>query len=132
EYTITITNAGPSPAYQVLLQDYMPPLGRFHAIRQPIPAGFTCSTPYPGGHGDISCYADQMNPGIVTIGIQLFAPPVCDRPLDLENTAVVTAVTTEPTPLDNVAHVKSKVVPGRPCFNVLTPGDEPQGLSPER
>ena len=54
-YSITITNAGPDAANNVVVTDVLPAQLLFHSITEP--AGFTCTTPAVGTNGTITCTA---------------------------------------------------------------------------
>lgn len=54
-YTLTLTNAGPNAASNVVVTDVLPASLLFLSINAP--AGFTCTTPAVGANGTITCNA---------------------------------------------------------------------------
>ena len=62
-YTITVANAGPDLAINVLLTDTMPPGTTFTSIIQNTGPIASCSTPPAGGNGTIACGFVQINSG---------------------------------------------------------------------
>ncbi|HUP62507.1 MAG TPA: hypothetical protein VNA69_19035 [Thermoanaerobaculia bacterium] len=53
-YTITVTNHGPDPAMNVVLEDILPPGTTFVSFSQTNPAA-VCSAPPPGANGTFAC-----------------------------------------------------------------------------
>jgi uncharacterized repeat protein (TIGR01451 family) len=115
EYTVTVTNNGPSKGYGVVLTDTPATFLRFYSIRAP--AGWSCTTPPRGLTGTITCTAPSpLDPGPYIVGIRMLAPPVCNRNVTVTNDAVVGASSQDPDTANN--HVTaSTVVQGAPCFN---------------
>jgi uncharacterized repeat protein (TIGR01451 family) len=60
-YTISVTNNGPNPANDVIVNDDLPPSLLFQSITPA--AGFTCTTPAAGASGTITCLGGPMANG---------------------------------------------------------------------
>lgn len=60
-YTITLDNAGPNSATNVVVTDTLPSSVRFQSITAP--AGFTCVTPAAGSSGAVQCSAASVPAG---------------------------------------------------------------------
>ena len=89
-WTITVLNAGPAAATNVVLSDTLPGTTTFVSLA-PAP-GFTCSTPAVGAGGTITCSMASMPAG-TTANFTLTAniPADTQAGAELGNTAVVTA-----------------------------------------
>ena len=59
-YIITLTNAGPSSAAAVTLEDELPAGTTFVSLEAP--PGWTCTTPAVGSGGTVSCEIDTLDP----------------------------------------------------------------------
>lgn len=90
QYTITVTNNGPSDAPGVTMTDVLPAPLRFAAITTP--AGWTCITPAIGANGTVTCSI----PSMIGSGVAAFTLSV-----------VIDAAATAGTPISNTATVAS-------------------------
>jgi uncharacterized repeat protein (TIGR01451 family) len=92
-YTITITNAGPSDATNVVMTDTLPASLLFQSITAP--GGFICTTPAVGTSGTISCNAASLGNGgsaIFTLATTV-APSATGT---INNSASVSSATSDP------------------------------------
>ena len=71
-YTIQVINGGPSNAASATLNDTLP--GTLTFVSLSAPAGWTCSTPAPGGAGLVSCSNASLVPGSVTFTLVANVP----------------------------------------------------------
>jgi len=98
-YTITVTNAGPSPAASVSLSDTLPAGTTFVALSSP--GGWSCTTPAVGAGGTVTC----TNPSLA-VGSAVFTLTVAIAPSTtgtISNTATVSSATADPNPANNSA-----------------------------
>src|SRR5690349_1747015 len=90
-YTVTVTNAGPSFARNVVISD-------------PVPRGTTYVSSDQGGvnnSGTVSWTIGDLAPGAVTVHMTVKVNP--DQLANLSNTATVSSTTTDPSPGDHSA-----------------------------
>jgi uncharacterized repeat protein (TIGR01451 family) len=112
-YNLQVT-MGPSQTAGFTLEDKLPPNVRFKSIR--IPNGWFCTYPYVGTvGGKVNCVHPLLNPGTYTLGISVWAPPVCGHNLTITNTAIVGSSTNDPNVTNNVSSVNTMVLGGA-CF----------------
>lgn len=100
EFRVTIRNAGPSVARDIVIQDPIDPSVTFVRADS---AGATCSL----ANGAVTCSAPELAPGAetsVSIGVQLPASSAM-----LENTAAVGSSTPDPDSANNAGSVQSAV-----------------------
>jgi uncharacterized repeat protein (TIGR01451 family) len=98
-YTITVTNAGPSPAASVSLSDPLPAGTTFVSLSSP--AGWSCTTPAVGAGGTVTCSNASL-----AVGSAVFTLTVAIAPSTtgtISNTATVSSTTTDPNPGNNSA-----------------------------
>src|SRR5207247_10051473 len=57
-YTLTVANAGPEAADQVVVSDTLPPGLTFQSAVAP--ADWSCTTPAPGGTGTLTCHVASL------------------------------------------------------------------------
>jgi uncharacterized repeat protein (TIGR01451 family) len=94
-YTISVTNNGPSAASSVVMTDILPASLRFASISTP--AGFSCMTPAVGANGTITCTAATMASGTTaTFTLSTTVSPSATG--TISNTAGVSSATNDPTP----------------------------------
>ena len=94
-YTITVTNNGPSAASAVTMTDALPATLLFQSIA--IPAGFNCTTPAVGASGTITCTGASLANGasaVFTLAVKV-APTATGS---LVNSASVGSSTADPNP----------------------------------
>jgi uncharacterized repeat protein (TIGR01451 family) len=96
-YTITVTNAGPSPAASVSLSDTLPAGTTFVALSSP--GGWSCTTPAVGSGGTVTCSNASLAVGgaVFTLTVAI-APSTTGT---ISNTATVSSTTTDPNPGNN-------------------------------
>jgi uncharacterized repeat protein (TIGR01451 family) len=100
-YTLSIYNAGPSAATNVVLTDVLPADLLFEFVGPP--AGFTCTTPALGTNGTIRCTAESLAASLLaafTIRVRV-APGA--KPGVVTNSASVTSSTLDPDDSDTTA-----------------------------
>ena len=105
-FSITVSNAGPNAATNVVWSDVLPPdttLDEFDP-----PSGSNCTSPSPGGTGTISCTIaslganDSAGPFIIQLNPSSNAGTVA-------NTATVTAATSDPDTTNNASTARGSV-----------------------
>ncbi len=101
-YTIVVTNAGPSDAANVALNDPLPPPLTFVSITAP---GWSCVTS--------NCTRAALAPGASTITLVAHVPPSTPLGTTITNTATVTSSTFDPT-TPNVASASGTTGPPVP------------------
>jgi uncharacterized repeat protein (TIGR01451 family) len=102
-YTLSLSNAGPSPAQTVTLTDALPQGTTFVSVTAPSP--FICSAPSPGTTGVVSCSAPTLAGGAsatFTVAVQVNATV-----LTIQNAAVAASSTTDTNTQGSVASATS-------------------------
>jgi TolB protein len=125
-YTITVANAGPTAAKDVVVTDALPAQTRFTSVG---PSQGSCSAPPVGSVGTVVCSLGMLAKGAsgnVTIVVKVVA-----RKTTVVNTASVTSATADPNPANNSATDRSFTTPQTP------PATRPlrltlSGASPQR
>ena len=98
-YTITVSNAGPSAAANVVVTDTVPAGTLF--LPGSTPAGWSCSTPGVLGTGTLSCNVASLAPGanaVFTMNV------VVDEALPIGTVITNTATATTTTPDSNIGN----------------------------
>jgi uncharacterized repeat protein (TIGR01451 family) len=109
-YTITVSNAGPSDAANVTLNDVIP-TGTVYITSTPEP-GWSCNTPGVGGTGTVSCsIATFPAGGTAVFAIHVTVNEALPTGTIITNTATVTSSTTDPSPGNNSDTVTTTVAP---------------------
>ncbi len=99
-YRITVENRGPGAAAGVVVADTVPVSTTFESLVAP--AGWTCTTPAPGGTGAISCSTAAMAVGATaTFDIGVRVLPGTPAGTTVTNTVTVGAATPDPNPVNN-------------------------------
>jgi uncharacterized repeat protein (TIGR01451 family) len=98
-YTITPSNAGPSPAFNVTLTDTLPPNT---TMAQIFFSGWdSCTTPVPGTTGTVTCTAARLDPNVpANITLILHVLPSAPAGSSIANTATIAAAA-DSTPGNN-------------------------------
>ncbi len=107
DYTINVTNSGPSIASNVSLTDTLPTNVTFQSFAPA--AGWTCTTPAAGSTGTITCTKAAMatdDPGLFRVTVRLNANVACNT--NIVNTATVTTASADPTPGNNSTTVTTQ------------------------
>lgn len=91
-YTISLTNAGPDAASNVLIEDTLPATMTFVSLAQNSGPALTCTTPAVGGGGDVECSAAAF-PADATATFTLTAhiPADASAGASFTNTAIVSS-----------------------------------------
>jgi uncharacterized repeat protein (TIGR01451 family) len=108
QYTIVVTNFGPSDAPNVTMTDVLPAPLRFAAITTP--AGWTCITPAPGANGTVSCSIPSMIASDVatfTLNVVIDAAAAAGTPVN--NTATVASSSPDSNSSNNSATASAVV-----------------------
>lgn len=94
QYTITVTNAGPSAATNASLSDPLPANTTFTSLSAA--AGWSCTTPAVGANGTVTCTNASFAPGsaVFTLTVTVAANAVAGS--TISNTATVSSATTDP------------------------------------
>jgi uncharacterized repeat protein (TIGR01451 family) len=129
-YTIPVTNAGPSNAASVSLDDTLPMGTTFVSL--PTPSGWSCPTlPPVGSGGSVSCNSASLPPGtsVFTLTVNV-GPSVADGTV-LTNTALISSTTADPNPGNEDSSAQTTVTSVgnyftvAPCRAVDTRGGSP-------
>lgn len=108
-YTITVNNAGPSPAPNVTLTDNVPANTTFVSLNQSGPA-FTCITPGAGGTGPVSCsIASLASAATTTFTLVVNVNPSTPAATVVTNTADVTSGGSDTNGANNTATAMTSV-----------------------
>jgi uncharacterized repeat protein (TIGR01451 family) len=106
-YTITVDNAGPADAADVVLDDPTPAFTTFVSLASA--EGWTCSTPPVRGTGVVSCSTASLPDGAnVAFTLVVRVNPGTPAGVIL-NTATVSYTTSDPNPANNVATATTTV-----------------------
>jgi uncharacterized repeat protein (TIGR01451 family) len=116
-YTVTVDNAGPSNAATVALTDPLPAGTTFVSLAAP--AGWICTTPPVSSTGTVSCTNASLPPGPSVLTLVVAVDVTVPTGSTLDNSATVTAATTDPTPLNGTA-TASVTVQGAPVAAIPT------------
>lgn len=106
-YTITVTNAGPNNAANVLLTDTLPVGTTFQSLSAP--GGWICSTPAAGNSGPIDCAIPSFVPGSAVFTLTVHVGSGLADGTVLDNTAEVTSATADPNPGSESASTSTTV-----------------------
>lgn len=117
-YTLTVSNAGPSLARNVVLTDTLPAGLSFTTFS----GGGSCSilAPVPGG---IVCALGNMNPGTSVI-VYANTMVLSSTTAPLSNTALATSTTPDPSPLNNTSAPAVSTVLTRADLAVVKTSDK--------
>jgi len=109
-YDLTVTNNGPSTATSVQLTDPLPPGVTFVSLNQTGGTAFSCSNPGVGNNGTITCTLASMAAGSATFTLVGSIPSNAAEGSTVDNTATVTATTTDPDSSNNSATSSATVI----------------------
>jgi uncharacterized repeat protein (TIGR01451 family) len=108
-YGIALTNHGPSDAASVSLVDTVPSSSTFVSASQSTGPTFACTTPSPGGTGDVSCTKSTLASGASATFTVVVHPSVGTT--SLSNTATASTSTNDPGPNPNSDTVDTTIGP---------------------
>ena len=101
-FTLSVSNAGPSPADNVVVADTLPAAAQFVSLTQNSGPVFGCTTPPVGSGGVVTCTIAQLAPGgAATFTLVLRTDSSFTGPL--ANTAAASTSTTDPGSGNNAA-----------------------------
>lgn len=111
-FSITVANNGPDPAGDPTLTDAVPAGATFVSFTQDSGSAFLCSTPAPGGGGDVSCSTASLAAGAeaaftLTVHVDSGAPPGSF----ISDTASVSTSTFDPNEENNASTASTLVGP---------------------
>ena len=116
-YSITISNAGPDPASQVVFTDTLPSELTFASISTP--SGWQCTTPAVGSGGTVSCDKNVMLAnGSNVLTLVTNVKPNTAVGSSISNTASV-STPFDPNTADNDSTVATSVSASAPSLSVL-------------
>lgn len=124
-YTITVSNAGPSAAAGVSLNDTLPAGTTFVSLASA--AGWACTTPAVGAAGTVTCTIASLAsgaPAAFTLVVKTSAAGA------LNNTATVATTTTDPSAANNSATAGTTVNPAAASDFTITASPALQSISP--
>jgi uncharacterized repeat protein (TIGR01451 family) len=108
-YTITVTNAGPSSAANVVLSDTLQPGTPLVSLTSP--AGWSCPAFPPGFSGTISCSNPSFGVGSAVFTLTVSTSPGLTTGTVISNTASVTSSTADSNPGNDSATATTTVAP---------------------
>jgi uncharacterized repeat protein (TIGR01451 family) len=102
QYTIIVSNSGPSDAAAVTMTDVLPPALRFTSIVSP--GGWSCTTPAPGANGAVTCSIASMAAGSnATFTLNVTIDPATPAGATISNTAQTGSSTPDANSANNSA-----------------------------
>lgn len=107
-YIITIANAGPDAATDIVWNDALPPNTTFVSLTQDTGPAASCTTPSPGLNGSISCQLPLLGTGLSTQYTLIVA--VGDTTA-ITNVATVSSASFDPDSSNNSSSVSSTITP---------------------
>jgi uncharacterized repeat protein (TIGR01451 family) len=123
-YTITASNAGPSSAATVALNDTLPAGTTFVSLASP--GGWSCTTPAVGAAGTVSCSIAALAAGGAVFTLTVAVDPSVVPGTVLSNTAAVTSTTADPNTGNESATATTLVVAGSADLSITkTAAPEP-------
>ncbi|HSY47293.1 MAG TPA: DUF11 domain-containing protein [Thermoanaerobaculia bacterium] len=108
QYTIVVSNAGPSDAPGVTMTDVLPPPLRFSSLSSP--GGWSCTTPSVGANGTITCsMASMIASGVATFTLNVVIDPAATPGTPINNTATVAGSAPDSNNANNIATAPATV-----------------------
>jgi uncharacterized repeat protein (TIGR01451 family) len=102
QYTIIVSNNGPSDAAAVTMTDVLPAALRFTSIVAP--GGWSCTTPPPGTNGTVTCSLASMTVGSsVNFTLNVTIAPAAAAGTNISNTAQTGSSTSDANSANNSA-----------------------------
>jgi uncharacterized repeat protein (TIGR01451 family) len=122
-YTIHVINNGPDTAVAAQLSDQVPANTTFVSLASP--AGWGCSTPSPGGTGNITCSNKAFSaPGDATFTLVVKIDPQTPPGTFITNIATVSAATEDPNEENNSASAVTLIPSPHSDLGVTKTGPE--------
>ncbi len=102
QYTIVVSNNGPSDAADVTMTDVLPATLRFTSLVAP--GGWSCTTPAPGANGAVTCSIASMTAGSgATFTLNVTIDPATAAGATISNTAQTGSSTPDANSANNSA-----------------------------
>jgi uncharacterized repeat protein (TIGR01451 family) len=118
QYTIVVSNFGPSDASGVTMTDVLPAPLRFTSIAAP--AGWSCTTPAVGTNGTITCSIPSMiASNVATFTLSVVVDPATTQGTPINNTASVAASAPDSNGSNNSSTASAFVVSSVPTMSAL-------------
>ena len=109
QYTIVVTDNGPSDASNITMTDVLPAPLRFASLSAP--GGWSCVTPAVGANGTVSCSILSMSAsgGAATFTLNVTIAPTATAGTSINNTATVASSPTDSNNANNSATASAVV-----------------------
>jgi len=108
QYTIVVTNNGPSDASGVTMTDVLPASLRFASLVSP--GGWSCTTPSVGSNGTVTCSLPTMAAGnVASFTLNVVIAPATAAGTPINNTASVASSTPDSSASNNSATASTVV-----------------------
>lgn len=108
QYTIVVTNNGPSDASNVTMTDVLPASLRFASLSSPV--GWSCTTPAVGSNGTVTCSLPSMAAGnAATFTLNTTIDPAATAGTSINNTATVASSVADSNSANNSATAPATV-----------------------
>jgi uncharacterized repeat protein (TIGR01451 family) len=108
-YTITVSNAGPAAAANVVITDALPTGTTFVSLTQTAGPTFNCTTPAAGANGTVTCSIPAL--AVTSASFTLVANVSSTSSGTLANSVAVSSTTADPTPANSAATAPTTVAP---------------------
>ncbi|MBK8284495.1 MAG: DUF11 domain-containing protein [Ahniella sp.] len=118
-YTVTVNNAGPTPAGNVQMSFQIPAGMTFVSLAAP--GGWTCTTVPVGSGGGVGCFSASVAVGTSVFSIVAAVPPTSPAGTVFSASGDVTSPTFDPAPGNNAAAIGTTVVGGPQAIPGLDP-----------
>jgi uncharacterized repeat protein (TIGR01451 family) len=125
-YTITLNNAGPNPAANVQLSDFLPPNTTFVSLTQTSGPVFSTTTPAVGANGAVTASLASLASGSsATFALVAQVAPATPTSSTITNTATVSSTTPDLNVTNNSSN-SSLTVTAAPASMTANAGTTPQ------